>query len=197
LPKILFATGNEHKLAEAREILPELELLSLADFPNLQGLDPSETGTTFEENATIKAKAYGKRAKLPTLAEDAGLMVDALGNEPGVYSARWVAGSDRDRYQTLLKRLGANTNRAARFVAVICLYDPKSSKTECFRGEALGKIALEAKGNNGFGYDPVFVPEGHSKTFGELDTAIKHQLSHRKKALSAFYEWWLNRPRSS
>lgn len=187
--KILFASGNPHKLEEARAILPEINWLSLADFPELKNLNPEETGKTFEDNAEIKARAYGVVSGVVSVAEDAGLEVAALNNEPGVYSARWVPGSDRDRYETLLKRLGGNTNRQAQFVAVICWFDPASGQLEFFRGEMPGSIALEARGNNGFGYDPVFIPEGYDQTFAELGSKVKHQISHRQRALERFSQW--------
>lgn len=177
--------------------MPDVEWLSLKDFPELIDLDPAETGDTFEENAAIKARAYGQRAKILTVAEDAGLVVDALNGEPGVRSARWVEGTDQDRYQTLLKKLAGETNRAAHFVAVLCFYDPQSEKLEYFRGEMPGSIALEPKGDNGFGYDPVFIPEGYQETYAQLGKEIKNQISHRKRAFAKFAVWIKSQPKFS
>ncbi|MFH2118161.1 MAG: RdgB/HAM1 family non-canonical purine NTP pyrophosphatase [Candidatus Paceibacterota bacterium] len=190
MSKILFATRNPGKMREAREILSNCELLSPADVPVLKNIDPAETGSTFKENAELKARAYGQASQLPVIAEDAGLEVLSLNNQPGVQSARFFMGTDQDRYLKVLELLAGQINRQARYTAVICWYDPASDQTKFFSGTVDGQIALEPKGTGGFGYDPIFIPEGHHQTFGELDAAIKHQLSHRKKALSAFYDWW-------
>lgn len=187
--QLLFATGNAHKLKEVRQALPAVEWLSLADFPVLAELDPEETGTTLEENAILKAKAYGEVSGVPTVAEDTGLMVDALNGEPGVYSARWVPGSDEDRYTTLLQRLGNSENRAARYVTVACYFDPQTQEIHLFEGRSEGEIGGEARGNHGFGYDPVFIPEGHTQTFGELSDDIKKAFSHRARAFQQLADW--------
>ncbi|HEX9817396.1 MAG TPA: RdgB/HAM1 family non-canonical purine NTP pyrophosphatase [Patescibacteria group bacterium] len=190
MSKILFATSNEHKLKEARAILPEIKLLSLVEFPQAQQLNPQEIGGTFEENAKIKALAYGQASQVLTLAEDAGLEVMALDNEPGVRSNRWLGGTNEDHYREVLRRLKGKMDRRARFVAVICLHDPQTGQAHCFEGEIKGTIARSPRGSSGFGYDPIFIPEGHDQTFGELDPTVKHQLSHRRRALGAFYDWW-------
>ncbi|OGJ37848.1 MAG: non-canonical purine NTP pyrophosphatase, RdgB/HAM1 family [Candidatus Pacebacteria bacterium RIFOXYB1_FULL_39_46] len=190
MSKILFATRNSNKLREAQEILVDLELLSPTVISALKNIDPAETGATFEENAKLKARAYGRASGLPVIAEDAGLEVASLNNQPGVHSARFIAGADRDRYLKVLDLLKEQTDRQARFVAVICWYDPANNETKLFRGTVTGQIAQEPRGTSGFGYDPIFIPKGYDQTFGELEANVKHQLSHRKKALSAFYDWW-------
>lgn len=187
--KLLFATGNSHKLAEVRGIAPGVEWLSIADFPQLVDLNPEETGKTFEENAILKARAYGIASGVPTVAEDSGLVVDALNGEPGVRSARWVPGTDQDRYTELLSRLKNAETRTARFVTVACFFDPQTQETKCFQGEVEGSIGWEARGNQGFGYDPVFIPEGFHQTFGELGVDVKSTMSHRARALQPLVAW--------
>jgi len=182
MTRILFATRNGNKLHEVKAILPDVKWLTPADFPVLADFEPPETGETFEANAAIKAREYGDRSQATTVSEDAGLMVDALGGEPGVRSARWIPGSDQDRYQALLDRLGQENNRSARFVAVISWYDPQTKLLRSFRGEMPGVIAWEPQGTNGFGYDPVFLADGHDITFGEMDPDAKHAISHRAHA---------------
>ena len=194
LADILLATSNPHKLLEVKEILPDINWLSVADFPQLKDIDPEETGDTFSENAQIKAVEYGDNSKVLTLAEDSGLEVAALGGEPGVRSAHWVRGSDEDRYTTLLNKLSNEPNRAARYISVLCLYDPQTKETHFFQGKVSGKIVDQPKGEGGFGYDPVFVPDGETETFAELaESGYKHQHSHRQKALMEFNRWWQNR----
>ena len=191
LSKVLFATSNDYKLLEARAILPGLEWVSLDDFPQLKALDPAETGKTFAANAELKAREYGEASQALTLAEDSGLEVAALGGEPGIHSARWVSGSDEDRYTTMLAKMAGEPDRSAQYVSVLCLYDPQSKQVEFFRGEVKGKIIDEPRGTGGFGYDPVFVPEGENRTFAELAVIDeKHQYSHRRHALDAFHAWW-------
>lgn len=193
MTRILFATLNPHKLREVKAILPAIEWLSLSDFPNLKDFQPEETGETFEENAEIKARSYGDLSQVATVSEDAGLMVDALGGEPGVRSARFAPGGESDRYLTLLNKLGNQNNRSARFVAVFCWYDPLTKQTQTFRGELAGTIAQAARGENGFGYDPVFIPSGYDQTYAQLGETIKNQISHRRKALDAFAQWFSSR----
>lgn len=191
---ILFATSNSHKLNEAQEILADWKVLSLKDFPQLLTLHPKETGATFEENAHIKAIAYGAASGVLTLSEDAGLEVTALNNEPGVYSARWRPGTHEDRYKAVLQALTGVADRNARFVAVVCVYDPLKKETHHFRGEVTGTIAPEARGTGGFGYDPIFIPQGSIKTFAELSAQEKQAVSHRRRALEQFVAWWRTRP---
>jgi XTP/dITP diphosphohydrolase len=190
--RLLFATGNPHKLQEVKAILPAINWLSLADFPKLEKLNPQETGSTFEENALLKTKVYGDASGITTVAEDSGLEVKALNNEPGIYSARWVPGSHQDRYEALLKKLGNESDRAARYVAVACFYEPKTQEIKCFQGVVAGKIASQAQGTGGFGYDPIFIPEGYNQTFAEIELA-KHQLSHRHRAFEKLNQWLLTR----
>jgi XTP/dITP diphosphohydrolase len=185
----LFATRNSNKLREVKAILPNIEWLSPDDFPALKGIDPEETAATFQENARIKAVEYGDTAGVMTVGEDGGLAVDALGGEPGIRSARWIAGTAEDRNAELLRRLGSETNRRARFVAVVCYYDPKSKQLEYFEGVMPGQISLEPRGQAGFGYNPVFIPDGYTQTFAELGDDVKNSISHRQKAFLKLAQW--------
>ncbi|MBU1967163.1 RdgB/HAM1 family non-canonical purine NTP pyrophosphatase [Patescibacteria group bacterium] len=185
--KLLFATTNQGKVEEAVQLLSEcsVELLLLNDFPKLHSVVAEESGKTFKANAFIKAKAYGDVAQILTLAEDAGLVVSALNGRPGVHSARFGVSVD-SRNQKLLKMLAGKKDRFAKFVSVLCLYDPVTEKAQYFTGEVKGKIANEIRGNLGFGYDPLFIPDGFDETFGELGNEVKNKISHRKQAMEKF-----------
>ncbi len=188
---ILFATNNQHKLREVKEILPALQWSFLGDFPQLAGMDPEETGETFEANAKIKAVEFGNASGVLTMADDSGLEVFALDGQPGVRSARWIPGSDEDRYLHLLQQLEGQQDRSAQFVSVLCLYDPRTKTEHFFRGEVQGKIIDEPRGSGGFGYDAVFVPDGDELTYAQLaDEGRKHDYNHRRKSLDAFHDWW-------
>jgi len=183
--KLIIATKNNGKLKEIKESLDdsEIELLSLNDFPQIS--DIKETGNTFEENAWIKAKSVYDKTGICTLADDSGLEVDYLNGRPGVYSARYAGknASDSDNRKKLLNELkgAAQHNRTARFVCVMILYD--GIKKNIFRGICEGTIAESERGNIGFGYDSLFIPEGFDQTFAELDIETKNKISHRVKVL--------------
>lgn len=191
--QLLFATQNQGKLAEINSILAglELEVLSISQANNrvdfdLSQLDPAETGDTFEKNALIKAKAFAEASGILTAADDSGLEVESLDGFPGVRSARWLEGTDAVRNKSLLEKLTEKTapkERAAQFVTAVCLYDSSKNKYYCFRAEVKGKISDRPRGKAGFGYDPIFIPEGYEQTFAELGVETKNKLSHRKKAL--------------
>jgi len=152
--------------------------------------EPHETGMTFRDNARIKAKAAAKAAGLPAFADDSGLAVDALGGEPGIYSARW-AGPDKDfnramnEVEARLRRLGATTSerRRAHFVSALCLAWPDGHVEE-FEGRVDGALVWPPRGNNGFGYDPMFLADEHTRTFGEMSSEEKHEMPPRGKGLS-------------
>ena len=182
--KVLLGTGNPAKLAEILAILgaiPGVEWVSASDL----GLpEPEEEGKTLEENAIIKAVTYAKRAGLPALAEDTGLEVEALGGAPGVLSSRF-AGREKDyaaNNRKLLELLEGAENRRARFrtVAVLALPDGRFWTSE---GVLEGEIAREPRGSGGFGYDPLFIPKGDTRTLAELSPEEKNAISHRRKAL--------------
>lgn len=191
--KIVFATNNKNKLREIREILGnKFEVLSLEDI-NCH-TDIPETGITLEENAEIKANYIYDRYKISVFADDTGLEVEALDGAPGVYSARYAGGEGHDseaNMRKLLKELDGKANRKARFRTAIALRlmadsDTHTNDIPCtklFEGIVNGNITTEKKGISGFGYDPVFQPEGYDKTFAELGDDIKNQISHRAKAV--------------
>ena len=180
--KLLAATGNKHKIKEISRILSPLgyEVITPAELGI--DIDPEETGTTFLENATIKAQAFAALADIPVLADDSGLEVDALGGEPGIYSSRYAEGTDADRVAKLLANLKGKGNRTARFVCEVVMIFP-DGKTVSARGECFGTIADEPAGSGGFGYDPVFYVESFGKTMAELTEDEKNFISHRGNAL--------------
>ncbi len=186
--ELVIATRNPGKLIEVRELLSDLpiKLRSLLDFP--QTTEVEETGATFDENAAIKASAYAQQTGAWTLSDDSGLEVDALDGAPGIFSARYAGrrASDAERIELLLWELArtGDEERRARFVAAIALADPEGRIIKISTGRVEGHIAPSPRGENGFGYDPVFVPEGYKQTFGELTSETKQFISHRSRALA-------------
>ena len=186
MTKILFATNNQGKLVEARTILTEFEVLSPADLGIDSTFDPEEAGTTFEENSLIKAQAFSEEAGIAAIADDSGLEVDALDGRPGVYSKRY-GDNDKHRNQKILEELKdvPEDKRTARFVAAVTLYNPIDTSFETVRGTVEGKIANMTRGEGGFGYDPVFIPnELTPLTFAQAGTEQKNKISHRARALT-------------
>lgn len=193
--RLVFASNNAHKLAEVRAMMPEgISVLSLSEIGFEDEID--ETGTTLEENSAIKADAVyqwltanGEWRKVDgVFADDTGLEIDALGGKPGVYTARW-AGEPAANRQKALAELKDKTDRSAQFRTVITLIkfsaiSDQYSETQV-SGIVRGRIAEEEYGQGGFGYDPVFIPEGYNKTFGELPAEVKNSISHRARALQA------------
>ena len=185
-PILLVASHNPGKVREIRELLEPfgLEIVSAGD----RGLpEPEETGTTFVANAELKALAAARAAGLPALADDSGFCVDALGGDPGVYSARW-AGPSKDFAIAMAKvweavQASGSDDRGARFVCALTLAWP-DGHTETVEGEVRGRIVWPPRGDKGFGYDPMFVPEGHDRSFGEVDSEWKHTVSHRADAFA-------------
>ena len=179
------ATRNKGKLVEFEAILGKMsyELVGLDEVKNAPE-DVEETGRTFEENAQIKAKAYGEATGIPVVADDSGLEVDALGGRPGVSSARY-APTVEERNRKLLKELKdvPREKRTARFVSVVCYFDPKTKLTLTAKGSVEGEIAFKIRGVNGFGYDPIFIADELGKTFGEASDEEKNKISHRARAL--------------
>ncbi|WP_457639942.1 RdgB/HAM1 family non-canonical purine NTP pyrophosphatase, partial [Persephonella sp.] len=193
MDKILIATTNKGKLREFRQIFAQtgIQILSLDDMP--ERVDVEEDGKTFMENAVKKAEGYGKFYKIPVIAEDSGLEVEALDGYPGVYSARFYeidfgekepVKKDKDtaNINKLLRLLANVKKREARFVSVAVFYNPYEEGLIA-EGECRGKIALQPRGEKGFGYDPIFVPEGYTKTMAELEPEEKNRISHRGKAV--------------
>lgn len=180
--KLVFATNNAHKLEEIAAILGEkIELLSLKDIECTA--DIPETANTLEGNATQKAEYIYQQYGLDCFADDTGLEVEALDGAPGVFSARYAGEghNSEDNMQKLLQNLQGVTNRKAQFRTVICLI--LDGKKYLFEGICKGEIIEEKRGNAGFGYDPIFVPEGYDQTFAELGNDIKNSISHRAKAV--------------
>jgi XTP/dITP diphosphohydrolase len=168
-----------------------VRLRGLNDFPH--AIEPEETGATFAENAAIKARSYALQTNLWALADDSGLEVEALNNAPGVFSARYAGlnAADTEKIKKLLKELGNTKNKArhARFVCAMAIADETGEIKFTAEGVCLGKIAVKAAGTSGFGYDPIFIPDGFSETFGELPGDIKQQISHRARATSEIIQY--------
>ena len=201
---IVVASHNQGKIREIQDLIGPLGFTAKSA-AELNFIEPKETGTTFEENATIKALASAEASGLPALSDDSGLVVDALGGDPGVYTADWAetGNGSRDfnmameKVERALEKAGATKpeQRTARFVSVLCLAWP-DGHTELFRGEVEGTVAWPPRGMQGFGYDPVFQPEGYDVTFGEMSAEEKHgwsigkpqALSHRARAFKLFVE---------
>ena len=189
--KVVLASHNQKKMVEMKAILSQMgvEVLSQAEVG--MDLEPEETGTTFEENARIKAPAVMQATGLPAIADDSGLMVDALGGDPGVYSARYGGPGldDTGRWQLLLKNMAGESNRACKFVSVICCAFPDGGEVMA-RGECPGILAQGPSGDGGFGYDPIFYLPQLGKTMAQLTPAEKNQISHRARALAGFQKEW-------
>jgi XTP/dITP diphosphohydrolase len=180
--KLVIATHNAGKLAEISALTAPFGLACLSA-GSLGVAEPDETGTTFEANAILKARHTCAATGLPSLADDSGLCVDALGGDPGVYTANW-AGPKRDWMRAMRMveaALDGAADRRAHFVAVLALAWP-DGHVETFRGQVEGTLVWPPRGLRGFGYDPMFVPNGHSQTFGEMDPDAKHRISHRAVA---------------
>jgi XTP/dITP diphosphohydrolase len=190
--KLLLATRNRNKVVEIQQALEatDWQMVILSDIPNAP--DVEEDGATFEQNALKKARSAARVSKLWTLAEDSGLEIDALGGEPGVKSARYAGegASDADRIRKVLDQLSSvpDERRTARFRCVMCIIDPAGNEN-CFEGRCEGRIAAQPRGSSGFGYDPVFVPDGYDKTFAELGLGVKGKISHRARAMQQVIEY--------
>ena len=179
---ICFATHNKNKLAELQSLIGDrIKLIGLDELGCHE--DIPETGETLKENALIKAKYVSEKYGINCFADDTGLMIDALNGAPGVYSARYAGEpvNSRNNINLVLKNLGENENRRARFITIICLII--GTDVHYFEGVAEGNITKELSGNEGFGYDPIFVPEGYDRTFAEMSMEEKNDISHRGKAV--------------
>ena len=196
MKKLVLSTRNKHKIKEVEAILntclsSPVELLSLDDI-GLTG-EIEEDGTTFEENALIKARAAFEKSGIPSIADDSGLTVDALDGAPGIYSARYAStdghdADDRENNLLLLKNLEGKSDRSAAYVCAIAYVGGSGEFT--VRGEARGKILEEAQGDGGFGYDPYFFSDDANACFGVISPEEKNKYSHRRRALEAFAEIW-------
>ncbi len=185
--KIVFATNNLHKTAEVADILhPNYQVLNLADIGC--DVDIPETGSTFAENASLKSSYVFEHFGLDCFADDSGLEVEALNNEPGIFSARYSGvKDDLTNLQLLLKNMEGKSNRKARFRTVISLI--KNGETHLFEGTIDGTIRTTPSGEQGFGYDPIFEPNGYQITFAEMDKTEKNRISHRALAMQKLIEF--------
>jgi XTP/dITP diphosphohydrolase len=201
---IVVASHNAGKIREIQELIAPLGFTAKSA-AELNFIEPEETGTSFEENATIKAIASANASGMPALSDDSGIVIDALGGAPGVYTADWAetGHGTRDfamameKVEKALQDVAATepSQRGARFVSVLCLAWP-DGHTELFRGEVEGTVVWPPRGTQGFGYDPIFQPEGYATTFGEMSSEEKHgwnigkpqALSHRARAFKLFVE---------
>ena len=193
--KLVLATRNLGKIHEFERMLDasglHLEILGLADFPEMPDVD--ETGSTFAENALLKAEQIAAYTGLPALADDSGLCVDALGGAPGIFSARWAGehGNDQANLEKVLREIQSaeDPSMAAHFTCAVALVVPGSDGVDLTvvirEGEIHGQIILEPRGSHGFGYDPIFQPTGYQQTTAELSPEIKDEISHRGRALRA------------
>ena len=187
ISKILIGTNNRGKLREITNLLPKkVKVFSTKDF-NLKS--PKETGKTFKSNALIKAKYFSKKTNLICLSDDSGLEIDVLKKKPGIYSARW-GGKNNDfnkAMQRVYKELDKKDKEwrtkkiSARFICALVIYWPNTKKIYSL-GKVSGKISKTKKGKNGFGYDPIFIPNGHKRTFAEMSKSYKYKIDHRAKA---------------
>ena len=197
--KIVFATNNAHKLSEIKDILGEgFEVLSLSDIGCHD--DIPETAGTLEGNALLKAQYIHDHYHINCFADDTGLEVEALNGAPGVFSARYAGGEGHDseaNMSELLAALKEKSNRKARFRTVIALIECEEGttkpKTTCFEGIVEGHITKERHGSEGFGYDPIFMPDGYDKTFAELGMEIKNHISHRARAVEKLAQFLLHK----
>ena len=187
ISKILIGTNNRGKLGEIANLLPKkVKVFSTKDF-NLKS--PNETGKTFKSNALIKAKYFSKKTNLICLSDDSGLEIDVLKKKPGIYSARW--GGKKSDFNKAMQRVYKELDKkdkewrtkkvSARFICALVIYWPNRKKIYSL-GKVSGKISKTKKGKNGFGYDPIFIPNGHKRTFAEMSKSYKYKIDHRAKA---------------
>lgn len=190
--RLVVASHNPGKLGEIAALLAPYGATAIG--ATALGLgEPEETGATFEDNAALKARAAAEASGLVALADDSGLVVPALGGAPGIYSARWAGpAKDFSIAMARVERELGEQDRRAHFVAVLALAWP-GGEAAAFRGEAHGRLVWPPRGARGFGYDPIFVPAGYALTFGEMDPALKHKISHRARAFAKLVEAVLDR----
>jgi len=179
--RLVIASHNPGKVAELDALLTPYGIETVGAGA-LRLPEPEETGSTFEANAELKARAAAEASGLPALADDSGLVVPGLGGAPGIYSARWAGpGKDFRVAMERVQREVGDKDRSAHFVAVLALAWP-DREIATFRGEVHGRLTWPPRGERGFGYDPIFVPEGYAETFGEIDPDLKHRINHRARA---------------
>jgi XTP/dITP diphosphohydrolase len=185
--RVVAATSNKHKLEEFKKMLQDqkAEIVGLDSYPDMPPIE--ETGKTFRENSEIKALAANRYCDVPVFADDSGLEIEALNGAPGVYSARY-AENPKACIERVLKEMKGQTNRKARFVCILSIA-ANGEIINSFEGEVRGRIIDEPRGEGGFGYDPIFVPDGYEQTFAEMSEDQKNQISHRARACQAALEF--------
>ena len=189
--EIILGTGNEHKVFEINEIVKACGYDNIKFISAPKGFDPIEDGSTFEENSYIKAKEASKLSGRISMADDSGLCIDALNGAPGLYSARY-AGTQDTKIERVLNELEGKDNRSAKFVCCMTLVDENGEIIHTSKGECHGQIIKERRGSNGFGYDPIFMPDGYDITIAEMSEKGKNSISHRGNALRKMLEFIKN-----
>ena len=193
--QLLIATNNKGKFFEIESLLNQINIKAVPTFQfNIE--EPEETGKTFAENSLLKARYYGSKTGLMALADDSGLCVDAMDGEPGIYSARFTK-NDRGEndFNFAFEKISAaikNNNYAAHFICNLAFFDPQTNFEISFEGRVDGNLTFPARGNKGFGYDPIFIKNGMNQTFGEIDPKEKDQISHRADAFLKLVNWLKN-----
>jgi XTP/dITP diphosphohydrolase len=183
--KIYVASKNKHKIEEIKLVIPEFVELETGNWE----IDVEETGETFIENSIIKALGYGKEIGQPVIADDSGLSIDVLGGFPGVMSARYLEGASYvEKMESILQLMRNYEERSARFVCAATYFNPIKNFLISVEGYVEGTISREIRGNKGFGYDPIFIPKGYDKTFGELGEDVKKHISHRSVAFKKLFD---------
>lgn len=188
---IVFASGNKGKYREMRDAFAAfgINLVFGGDLDGPRCIE--ESGATYEENALLKARAWSLATGLPAMSDDSGLEVAALGGSPGIHSARIVPGSDIDRVKWLMEKMREQADRRARFVSCIAVVFPWTDEPIVYTGYCEGRIAESPSGKSGFGYDPVFIPDGYDMTFADLGEDVKKKISHRASAINGIAEMLL------
>tara|TARA_Y100000389_G_scaffold32720_2_gene27860 strand:+ start:8107 stop:8718 length:612 start_codon:yes stop_codon:yes gene_type:complete len=198
MKKVLIATGNKGKLLEISKLLNEINIKAF-DINDSNLEDPEENGLTFEDNSVIKAKYYGDHAGEISLADDSGLVIPVIDNQPGIYSARWAPNKDFNiAFKTIegkLQQLDLNPRKdkiAAYFICNLSLYNPKNGQINSFEGRVDGFLQFPPKGDKGFGYDPIFIRDGDDQTFSQIDPKEKEEISHRADAFRKLVKFLKN-----
>ncbi len=193
--EILIATNNRGKFSEIADLLGSISIKAIPTF-EFEIAEPEETGLTFAENSVLKAKYYGQKTGLVSLADDSGLCVEAMNGEPGIYSARFAKNAQGENdftsaFEKISAQLAKNNfqNCRAFFICNLALFNPVSGFNISFEGRVDGNLIFPPRGNQGFGYDPIFIKDGMDKTFGEIDPQFKDQISHRGIAFKKMVEW--------
>ena len=190
---LLFATSNKGKINECNHIIELLDIAVKLEIIDQKYKEPVEDGNTYEENSLIKAKYYATLTNKITISDDSGLEVNALNKFPGLISARWAkeVGGISNAMDEIIKKLDNIEDRSAQFVCCFCLYNPQTHKYKHFTGVLKGSIANDkVRGEYGFGYDPIFIPEGYTQALSTLTSEEKNKISHRKKALTKLLSEW-------